>query len=860
MTAGSGGRSSDPVGRLWAAVDAARARMGSPSYRDMAAGSQINFRTLQYWFTRRAVPEWSEKFEKLANYLGGDPRGWIKLHKAARAAAQGVATGSPAVRQEVVRARQLPARTAAFTGRADALAWLDARFPARRGRGREVLVLAIDGPAGVGKTALAVEWAHRVAARLRDGQLYVDLRGYTDGAHPMAPGDALELFLHGLGVPPAQVPPEIHEQVGLYRSKLAGKRMLVVLDNAASTDQVRPLLPGDPGCVVLITSRDTLAGLVADPGAHRHTLPLFSPAEAVALLGRQIGADRAAAEQDAVAELAKWCAYLPLALRITVANLSTQPPDATISSFVARLRTSDRLAALAVPGDEHTAVRAAFELSYVALAHQAQQMFRLLGLVPGPEVSVEAAAALAGIQPDLAAQLLRRLVTAHLVAESATDRFQFHDLLRTYAHRLCQQDAEADRRRAETRLLDYYVHAAAAAVSVSFPHEPNVCPVVAAPAVPIRRPANTNQADKWLEAERPNLVAGAEHAASGGWTDHAVGLSQVLFRDLEVRGLYIDAYAVHSCALRAAVEAGDRAGEGTARANLGGVYYRRGDYAEALEHLQLCLPLAQQSGDLGLQRRAHSVIANICFWRGNYTEAQGHYEHCLRLAREASDRAGEGRALGSLGVVCAQTGQHDRALDYYHQQLTIAHETGDREGEGRVLNDIGMAYAKVGRHECAIEYYQQYLQIAQDLGSRTAESYARANLGLAYGQLGQHNEALGHLDQALTLSRETSDHNAQFEALHGLGQTLLGLDQPAEALQRQEQALALAKLIGHRHDQARAHDGVAHILHHLGSTDSARTHWEQALEIFTDLGTSEAQDVAARLTNAGLSRQGPRHG
>ncbi len=365
--------------------------------------------------------------------------------------------------------RELPADVAGFTGRAEQLKALDELLPGDRGAAAvPVVISAIAGAAGAGKTALAVHWAHRVAERFHDGQLYVNLRGYALEA-PVRPAQALAGLLRSLGVPPAQVPVEQVEAAALYRSLLAGRRVLVLLDNARFAEQVRPLLPGGPGGVVVITSRNRLCGLVARDGAGRLSIDVLSPAEASDLLVRVLGAARMQAEPDASEELASMCAHLPLALRIAAANLVDRP-QLRIAEYVRQLREGNRLAALSTDGDKQASVSAAFDLSYRVVPAAAQRMFRMLGLAPGPDITVEAAAALAGVTDDEAVHLLDRLAATHLVTEYRLGRYTFHDLLRLYARdRASRDEPESERQVAIRRLHDWYVHSADAAVTVLGP-------------------------------------------------------------------------------------------------------------------------------------------------------------------------------------------------------------------------------------------------------------------------------------------------------------------------------------------------------------------------------------------------------
>jgi len=347
---------------------------------------------------------------------------------------------------------------ASFVGRSGHLRALDALLQDQGAAPTAVVISAIAGMAGVGKTALAVHWAHRVAGRFPDGQLYVNLRGFDPGGAGLDPGQALHGFLEAFGVPPARIPEDLAAQSGLFRSLLAGKRMLVLLDNARSAEQVRPLLPGSPGCLAIVTSRDKLAGLVATEGARPLALDLLTAADARDLLARRLGADRVAAEPAAIACIIAACARLPLALTIAAARAATSPTF-PLAAIAAELREAASALDPFDAGESATDVRTVFSWSYRALSAPAARMFRLLGLHPGPDVAVTAAASLAAVPPGQARALLAELTRAHLLAEHAPGRYAFHDLLRAYASELASaQECPADRASAVHRLLDHYLH------------------------------------------------------------------------------------------------------------------------------------------------------------------------------------------------------------------------------------------------------------------------------------------------------------------------------------------------------------------------------------------------------------------
>jgi Helix-turn-helix domain/NB-ARC domain len=491
--------------------------------------------------------------------------------------------------------RQLPAPVAHFVGRAGELMALSRLLPKARADTPALVISAIGGTAGVGKTALAVHWAHQVARRFPDGQLHVNLRG-NDPGQPMSAADALAGFLRALGVPGQEIPAEADERAARYRSLLAGRRVLVLLDNAGSVEQVRPLLPGAPACVAVVTSRDALAGLVAREGARRLDLDLLPPSDAIGLLRALIGA-RVDADPGVAAELAEQCARLPLALRVA-AELAAARPAVSLAGLAGELADQRRLDLLAAGGDFRTAVRAVFSWSYRHLDAGTARAFRLAGLHPGPDLDPYAVAALTAATVEQAAGLLDALARGYLVQPARSGRFGMHDLLRAYARELVgAQDGAEERRVALTRLLDHYLHTAAMAMDALFPAEQHCRPAVPASASPTPPMPDPAAARAWLDAQRPSLVAVAVHTASHGWPGHATQLAATLFRYLDAGGYYTEAVTIHTCARLAAEATGDRAAEATALTSLGVVDWRLARRQQATDHLRQALALFCQAGD-----------------------------------------------------------------------------------------------------------------------------------------------------------------------------------------------------------------------------------------------------------------------
>ncbi len=736
--------------------------------------------------------------------------------------------------------RQLPAAVGHFVGREAELKALNGLLD-QACHGGAVVISAIEGTAGVGKTALAVHWAHQVAERFPDGQLYVNLRGY-DPDQPMPAAEALAGFLRALGVARPDIPVEVAERAAWYRSLLAGRRMLVVADNAGSVEQVRSLLPGTPGCVAVVTSRDSLAGLVARDGAQRLDLDLLPSGEAVGLLRALIGG-RVDADLGAAAALAGQCSRLPLALRVA-AELAVARPSALLADLVGYLADQQqRLDLLDAGGDPRTAVRAVFSWSYRSLDARAARAFRLLGLHPGPDLDRYAAAALTGSTLEQAGHVLDELARAHLIQAARGGRYAMHDLLRAYAPELA---ADQERRAALTRLFDHYLHTAAAAMDTLFPAERHRRPRVprsATPAPPVGDPA---AARAWLDAERAILVASAAYAAAHGWSAHATHLAATLFRYLE-GGHDLDAVTIHSHARYAAAQAGDRIAEATALNDLGLADFRQGRCEQAASLLQQAVALSREAGDQTGEARALGNLSLVDFQRGRSQEATGCLRQALAIFHETGDRTSEARALGSLGLADLRQGRCQQATSHFHQALALFRGVGDRTGEAHALSGLGLVSSQQSRFREASKRLQQALTLFRETGDRSGEAYALSNLGDVHRRQGRSQPATRHHEQALTLFREIRNQAGEAKALNGLGEVLLGTGHPEQARTQHTSALALARRIADQHQQARAHHGLAHVYQATGDPGPARQHWHEALTRYSDLGVPEADQVRAQL-------------
>jgi len=618
----------------------------------------------------------------------------------------------------------------------------------------------------------------------------------------MSTGDALTRFLEALGVRDRDVPVEVDARATRYRTAVADRRMLVLLDNAASVEQVRALLPGTASCAVVVTSRDSLAGLVALHGARRVELDVLPAGDAITLLGNLIGT-RATTDPAATAVLAGQCARLPLALRVA-AELAVSRATIPLSRLVNELRDSQRrLRLLDGGGDIRATVRAVLSWSYRHLPADAARMFRLLSCHPGADLDAPAAAAAGQVEPEEAVRLLEVLVRAHMVEVDTDGRYGMHDLLRAYAlDRAVDTDAEADLAAARTRLVDHYLTLAAAATRALYPTSPAEEPASDPGHDPERLRA-------WLSAERPNLVAVCEYAAGHGWPAHAVRLAATLYRYLE-SGHYADALRIHGAALRAARSTGDHAGEAQALTNLGLVHRLLGQYDPATELLTRALDLHRRSGDRAGEARTLSNLGIVEDRRGRHSAAGAHFEQALSAYRDLGNRHGVAAVLTNLGGLCNSLGQHARAAAHLTEARDLFGELGDRGGAASALANLGEAESALGRPAAAAGHLEQARALFEEMGHRYGQAIALSNLGPVYSGLGDHDRAIDHLSRALTIFRDTGHRYGEASVLNGLGEALHAAGRPG-ALDRHTAALEIATETGDQDEQNRASAGIARI-------------------------------------------------
>jgi tetratricopeptide (TPR) repeat protein len=712
--------------------------------------------------------------------------------------------------------------------------------------------------------------------------LFVNLRGFhPDPAQPPAdPAAVLDGFLRLLGVPGQEIPHDLTARTAAYRDRLTGTHTLVVLDNAAHAEQVRPLLPQTPGCLTMVTSRRSLTDLHS---ATHLTVNVFTSDEAVALLTGAVPEVPAGADPRAAARIAHHCGHLPLALSLVAGHISSTP-GWTLTDHADRL--DERLRHHQLEGG----VELALNLSYQHLPADQQRLLRLAALHPGQDLDAYAATALIDTDLSTAGTMLEHVCRDHLLQQATPGRYSFHDLVRAYAaSRASDEDPPPQRRTALTRLLDYYLATTATAMNLAYPYEEQHRPKVSPVGTPTPDMADRTQAELWLDTELPNLLAIAHHAAGHGWPEQAWQLSATLDRHLRTRGRYRDAETLHQHtldlarhlgnhpaemnalnglgevhlrlgryeqadghfgrALQIAQDIGHRAGELTGLNGLGDVHRMLGRHEQADGHYRRALQIAQDIGHRAGERTALTGLGYVHRMLGGYEQADGHYRRALQIAQDIGARVGELTALNGLGDVHRMLGRHEQADGHYRRALQIAQDIGARVGEMAALVGLGEVHWRRGRYEQAGDHYRWALQIAQDIGDRAGELNALNGLGDVHRRLGRHGEAAHCYQQVFDLARDLGSSNWQYEALQGMGRLHHATSHPELALTHHEQALQYATDLAQPADQARAHDGLAHAHHALNHYDQARRHWQHALNILTALGTDHTEEIQTSVPN-----------
>jgi DNA-binding SARP family transcriptional activator len=662
----------------------------------------------------------------------------------------------PEVQSPIPRPQQLPADIGDFTGRrelVDHLSWLLSAQDAVANPGA-VPVAVIAGSGGLGKTSLAVHAAHKLTRLYSDGQLYVDLLGATE--HPQAPSDVLARFLRDLGVQGNQVPAGKDERSALYRTRLAGRRVLVLLDNARDAAQVRSLLPGSSSCGVLVTARSRMPDLAQ---SRLVDLAVLDDDESLTLFTKIIGGERAAAEPEATAEVLVACAGLPLAIRICAARLTARS-HWSIKTLARRLAVQHRRLDELRVGD--LAVRASFEVSVRSLpstqaGKDASQLFGMLGLWPGPFITVEAAAALVGQDVDRMDEALEVLVDACLLECPASNIFRFHDLLRAYAvERAQEEEIQLERVEALRRAAQWYLYTVDAAADHVSPHRTRI------PLGPVPEDchplsfANLDEALEWLEAERPNLVAVSKQAAAEGLDDLAWRLPPAAMTFFNRRGYRGDWIATHQVALESARRLPDPAGEAMVLNSLG-MAYRDIDLEAAIDALNQAITLSRASGDLRLGAQAGANLADTYLRARRYADVTGMHQQVLEDLRSLGNRYGEGIILTTAGEAYLKLGGAEQAIGFLSQSRQIFGEIHERRGEALALECLGDAHLELGQLDEGLECLRLAVEVARSAGERVVEAACLRQLGSAYGRAGQSDRAREALLRAQDLFRNLGD-------------------------------------------------------------------------------------------------------
>lgn len=780
-----------------------------------------------------ALHHYQKLRDRLADELGGDPSPPLRqLHAKILRGDVVPLKAEPPPR---TGRNDLPRDIADFTGREDELRLLLAAVPGDDAAMTAVVIEAIDGMAGVGKTALAVHLAHRLQDRYPDARLFIDLHGHSNDRDAVSAGAALESLLRALGVPADTIPDDVDERSALWRAELAERRVLVVLDNAADSAQVQALLPGAPRCLALVTSRRRLVDL---PTTRTVSLDVMPVPDAVALFTSIVGEDRAAAEPDAVHDVVSSCGCLPLAVRLAAARLRSRP-QWTIAHLARRLHDAKRRLSELSAGD--LGVTVAFDLSYRNLSDEQQLVFRVAGLHPGDDFDVPAAAALAGLDEDTAEEVLEDLVDVHLLQQPVPGRYRFHDLLRHHANTLAAETG-AERCGAVVRLIDHYLRVAGAADAMLIP--PGRFRARAAEPTGF---ADADEALAWFEAEHAALLAVVRISAEEGRTSSCWQLAAKLQRYLYRCGWTEQLRQLSEVALAQALRAGDRHGEAVIRTNLGLALYRGGQFAAARKQLTQALPLFRALDDRRGENQAIAALGNACKKLGRFDEALVCFERDLELCRQDHDRHGEAVAFGNLGAFYLDTGRYAEPAEQFTRTLTGMRETGDRLGESTTLGNLGELHLELGELEQALQWLDQGLELCRAISDRHGEARTLITIGEVHGRLRRSAEAREHHEKALSLIGEIGSHSLEASAFNGLGRSLWHCGDTEEALTHFGRALGLARSAENPLEEAEALAGLGQCFDRQGDRDGAARAWERAHRIFAGLNHRRAEVVAHRL-------------
>ncbi|MEV4670619.1 tetratricopeptide repeat protein [Actinomadura sp. NPDC049382] len=777
------------------------------------------------------------------------------------------------------RPHTLPHQARVFVGRDEEMRLLMDTVPGITGppAGSAMTVIAIDGMAGVGKSALAVHLAHQLAGHYPDGAMYLELHAHDARQKPVDPADALDMLLRTIGVPVTRVPRALDERAALWRSELAGSRAILVLDDAAGHDQVRPLLPASAGCLVIVTSRRRLTGLHDAWPLSLETLPVR---DAMVLFTGIAGPGRTEPDAD-VAAVVERCGRLPLAVSMVASRLRHRRAWDT-RDLLARLSSDDRR--LDELRDEDREITTVFELSYRGLPPPLRDAFRAFGLHPGPDLTADAAAAALGCAVREAERILEELLDRHLITEPARGRYRFHDLVQDYARRLAREtDTDEDRRRTVHRILDFYLAAADHANHLLSPHHTSGTGADRPPGTPPL--ANEAEAAEWFTNEHACLMNAAAEADRIGSAVHVARFSRVLAGHLESRGRWDAAAHLHTKAVEALQGLDDRPGTARALADLSHIRFRVGDYDTAMKDAEKALEIYRSVGDRHGEAHILGRISLIHWHQSRFPEALARCREAVEIHRSLGDRRGEAEnldrtaivleftgdyreaerlrlealailteidapglltmALNNMGDLMIRMGDVDRAAEYYAQTAGAAELS--RQHEAIVLINAAHVYRRTGAYETALANYRAALAIAMELGDRRTQIETLIGIGATFHNTGRYGEALIHHERALAISRSINERYEETLALRHLGETLTASGRYPAAVDHLQQAYALSKEIGVPDETARALESLGTALLHTQGSEAARQPWQEALHLFTTLKLSEARHLRTRL-------------
>jgi tetratricopeptide (TPR) repeat protein/transcriptional regulator with XRE-family HTH domain len=826
----------------------AAARLTQEELAEAAGISPRSVSDLERGINRTARKETALLLADALNLTGPVRAAFVAAARGRAPAEEVLAAGSGAAAANgsaAAATRTLPRDIGSFTGREEDLARLLETLAGATDGGATVAIHAIDGMAGIGKTTFAVHAAHELAGSFPDGQFFLPLHAHTPGQRPVDPADALASLLLTAGVSPQHIPPGQEARAAQWRDQVAGKRILLLLDDATGHDQVRPLLPGTPGSLVLITSRRRLTAL---EDAAVLSLETLGPADAAALLARLARRPDLISGADATREIARLCGYLPLAIGMLAGQLRHHPARSAAELAAELATTRDRLAVMRA---ENLSVAAAFDLSYQDLTADQQRLFGRLGLVPGPDIDAYGAAALDDTGVATVRVRLDELYDHHLITEPVPGRYLMHDLLREYSRALAADQDAADSRAATARLMDYYAHVAAAAgqhiatwTTAGGRHPPGR-PPGSTPQL-----ANSEDAAGWLDAERPNLHAAVGFAAEA-MPGHAIAIATAMGGFLRSRGHWDRAAAQYQTALRAARRAADVPGQAGALDELGLLQQLTSDYRAATATLAQAVALYEQLGDKPGQAYALNHLGLVQQDTGDYQDATASHQRALALARDTGDPLAEAVSLTDLALVQQFTGDFASAAAGYRRALALFRAVGSEFDEADVLCELGGVYRQAGDYAAAEASERQALELFRRIGDRLGQGWALDELGLVQQETGDYPAAAASVAEAIELFRDLGSRHSLARALNSRGELSARTSATEEARRCHTEALAIARELGAPPVQARALGGIGRSLL-PGHPAEAAGYLRDALAIFQQVGSPDAQGVQDLLDEHGL--------